>query len=489
MIGRLEYKWIVGIVFVFGLFMDLLDMTIVNVAVPKLQEELDATTTQVQWVVTGYLLSLAVFIPISGWLGDRFGTKRIFMTALFLFTAASLACGLAWSIESLIAFRVLQGIGGGMLTPVGTAMLFRAFPPQDRAKASTILMIPTVIAPASGPLIGGYLVEYVDWRWIFLINIPVGALGFLFAGLFLKEDRQPAAGRLDLPGVVLASAGLASLMYGLAEAGDRGLDDTRVLAFGAVGIAVLALFAVVELRSSFPMIDMRLFTNGLFRSANIVHIVGFAGLMGGLFLLPLMLQSPSTRGLGAFESGLTTFPQAVGVVTMVQVVGRLYSRIGPRRLLMIGMAGIAVTTFAFAFVELGTNLWWVRLIMFTRGCFFAFMLVSLQTATFATITQQAMGRASAVFSAGRQVGASFGVALLATVLTSRLSAHDTALRPGADGVAAMDAFHEAFIVAGVLAVIGLVAAVLIDDKDAAVSMGSAGPIREEEPGGTVAAVH
>jgi EmrB/QacA subfamily drug resistance transporter len=467
---RIEYKWIVGIVFVFGLFMDLLDMTIVNVAIPTLAEIHHATTTQVQWVVTGYLLSLAVFIPVSGWLGDRFGTKRIFMTALFLFTAASLGCGLSWSLESLITFRVLQGVGGGMLTPVGTAMLFRAFPPHERAKGAAILMIPMVVAPASGPVLGGYLVQYVDWRWIFLINIPVGALGFAFAGLFLKEERQAAPGRLDIPGLLLAASGLAALIYSLAEAGANGLDNARVLAFGAVGLALLTLFTIVEMRTEEPMIQMRLFKNKLFAAANAVQLVGFAGLMGGLFLLPLMLQAPATKGLGAFDSGLTTFPQAIGVVMMVQLAGRAYPRIGPRRMMMTGLAGVTLTTAAFAFINVGTNLWWIRGIMFTRGCFFSFMLVSLQTATFATISPQMMGRASAVSSAGRQVGSSFGIALLATVLTSRLSAHGTSLGPGADSSAAMLSFHEAFIVASILTVVGVVAAIFISDKEAAVSM-------------------
>jgi EmrB/QacA subfamily drug resistance transporter len=469
-VKRLEYKWIVGIVFVFGLFMDLLDMTITNVAIPTLSRDLNATTTQVQWVVTGYLLSLAVFIPVSGWLGDRFGTKRIFMTALFLFTAASLACGFSNSIEMLIAFRLLQGVGGGILTPVGTAMLFRAFPPHERAKGAAILMIPMVVAPASGPVLGGYLVEYQSWEWIFWINIPVGVLGFIFAGLFLREEKQPDPGRLDVPGLLLAGAGLASLLYGLAEAGDKGFGDTQVLGFGAAGLALLALFTLVELRTTEPMIDMRLFKNKLFAATNAVQLIGFAGLMGGLFLLPLMLQSPATKGLGAFDSGLATFPQAFGVVLMVQVTSRIYPKVGPRRLLMIGLTGVTLTTAAMYFVDIGTNLWWVRGIMFIRGCFFSFMLVSLQTATFATISPQMMGRASAISSAGRQVGASFGVALLATVLSNRLAHHGTSLAPGADSSAAILSFHEAFLVASALTVVGAAAAWLISDKEAAVSM-------------------
>ena len=486
MISRLEYKWIVGIVFVFGLFMDLLDMTIVNVAIPTLAEEFDATTTQVQWVVTGYLLSLAVFIPVSGWLGDRFGTKRIFMLALFMFTAASFLCGMAWSIESLIGFRVLQGAGGGILTPVGTAMLFRAFPPHERAKGAAILMIPMVVAPASGPVIGGYLVEYWDWRWIFFINIPVGVTGLIFAGMFLREEKQAHPGRLDLPGLVLASAGLASLMYGLAEAGERGLDDPRVLAFGAAGLVILAIFTLVELRTAEPMIDMRLFQNRLFATANAVQVVAFAGLMGGLFLLPLLLQSPATRGLGPFDSGLTTFPQAIGVVTMVQVSSRLYPRVGPRRLLIVGLLGSTLTTLAFLLVDAGTSLWWIRGVMFARGCFFSFILICLQTATFATIAAPMMGRASAISSAGRQVGASFGVALLATVLTSRLTAHDTSLAPGANTAATIEAFHEAFLAAAVLTLVGAGLSLLVNDKDAAVSMRQAETVEAVEAPAVVA---
>ncbi len=475
MLGKLDYKWIVGIVFVFGLFMDLLDMTIVNVALPTLGRDLDVDPRQgastIQWVVTGYLLSLAVFIPVSGWLGDRFGTKKIFMLALLLFTSASLMCGLAWNIESLVAFRVLQGVGGGMLTPVGTAMLFRAFPPAERAKGAAVLMIPMVVAPASGPIIGGYLVDYQDWRWIFFINIPVGALGLLFAGTFLREETQPSPGKLDFRGFVLAAAGLGSLMYALAQAGINGIDDPKVIGFGLAGLVVLALFTIAELRTPEPMIDIRLFRNKLFTAANTVQLVGQGGLMGALFLLPLLLQAE--MGFSAFKSGLTTFPQALGVITMVQISSRLYSRIGPRRLMMAGMAGGTLTTLAFLLVDLDTSAWAIRGIMFARGLSFALVLISLQTATFATIRPTDMGRASAIFNAGRQVAASFGVAVLATVLTSRLSVHDTVLGPsqaGGDPQVALTAFHEAFLVAAGLTVFGILASFLISDKEAAPSM-------------------
>ncbi|MFZ9564102.1 MAG: MFS transporter, partial [Ilumatobacteraceae bacterium] len=201
--GRIEYKWLVAICFVTGLFMEILDTTIINTAIPTLTEEFDATPAGIEWVILGYLLALAVFIPASGWIGDRFGTKKTFLFALSVFTGASVLCGFAQSLEQLIGFRLLQGVGGGMLTPIGTAMLYRAFPPEERARASAILIVPTVIAPALGPLVGGFIVTHFSWRWIFYVNIPVGVFGILFAATFLKEHRELRSARFDGAGFVL----------------------------------------------------------------------------------------------------------------------------------------------------------------------------------------------------------------------------------------------------------------------------------------------
>jgi len=466
---RLEYKWVVGIAFTFGIFMGLLDMTIVNVALPTFASEFNAPTTTIEWVVTAYLLSLAVFIPVSGWAGDRFGTKRTFLFALTVFTLGSLLCVFAWNIHALIAFRVLQGVGGGMLTPVGTAMLFRAFPPAERAQAAALLAIPTVVAPASGPVLGGYLVEYQSWHWVFAINIPIGIAGLLVAGLFLREEKQANPGRVDIPGFVLAAAGLAILMYALAEAGTHGLDDPRVLSLGIGGVVILCIFAVAELRTDQPMVDIRLLRNKLFRAANAVQFTGFGGFAGALFLLPLLLQAE--MGLSPLQSGLTTFPQAIGVAMMAQPAGRLYRRLGPRRMMMAGLTGAALTTVAFLLVDLETSQWWIRLIMFLRGCSFAPMMVSLQAATYATIRPQDTGRATAIFNAGQQVASSLGVAILATALSNRFIHYGAALGDPATRHGALLAFHDAFIPAVALTTLGIVvAAVLVDDKEAAGTM-------------------
>ncbi|MBE7518995.1 MAG: multidrug efflux MFS transporter [Thermoflexaceae bacterium] len=468
MTARIEYKYIVAVVVVFGLFMELLDMTIVNVAIPGLAREFGASATKIEWVITGYLLALAVFIPISAWAGSRFGTRRAFIFALSAFTLGSLLCATAWNAESLIAFRVLQGMGGGMAAPVGTTMLFHAFPPEERSRASALLAVPASVAPASGPVLGGYLVEYQSWEWIFLINVPIGVVGTLAAIFLLKEYREERVRRLDLPGFVLSAAGLASLLYGLAEAGQHGFDDSRVLFFGLGGLALLALFVAVELRSREPLIDVRIFRNRLFTASAGVQMAGMAGFAGALFLLPIFLQMQ--QGLSPFESGLATFPQAIGVLMLAPLIARLYPRIGPQRLMLAGVAGGSLTTFIFMRMDMETTVWWVRGVMLVRGMSFGMMLIPLQTATFATITPGKLGEASALFNIVRQVASSFGVALLATVLTSRLIAHNAQIGNPQTTDGAVFAFHDAFLVAGVVALLGLIAAAFVSDREAAPTM-------------------
>ena len=463
---RLDYKYTVALISVFGMFMNLLDLTIVNVAVPVLTEELDASAREVQWVVTVYLLSVAVAIPVSGWAGDRFGTKRFFLIALGLFTVGSVLCAAAWNIESLIFFRALQGVGGGLLMPVAQTMVFRAFPQPERARAAGILVVPTTFAPASGPLLGGVILDFLSWQWIFLVNAPVGVAGILLAALFLREQREERPGSLDLPGLVLASGGLASLLYGLAEAGDRGFGDARVLGFGGGGLLLLAAFTVVERARAEPLIDVRLFLNRMFALANLTQGMAFMGFSATLFALPLFLQLE--RGLSPLQSGLVTFPQALGVMAIAPLLARIYPYVGPRRLVAVGLTIASLTTLPLVFMDLETELWWIRLAMFARGMGFGLMLIPLQTAAFATISMARTGRATAVFNATRQVAQSFGVAVIATVLTSRLATRGAELGPlPIDAAASVIAFGETFVATAVLIALGVLAALLIRDREAA----------------------
>jgi EmrB/QacA subfamily drug resistance transporter len=475
---RVEYKWIVAAVFVCGMFIDILDTTIVNVALPDLGREFHANTASIEWIVLGYLLSLAVWIPASGWIGDRFGTRRVFLTALAMFTSASALCGQAHSLNELVAFRVLQGVGGGMLVPVGTAMLFRAFPPIERAKASTVLIMPTVLAPALGPVLGGWLVTDVSWRWIFYVNLPVGVLAFTIGFLFLREEREGIAGKFDVPGFVFSGGGLALVLYALSQGPEKGWASIQVAGAGAVGVVLFVLLVVVETRVEQPLLALRLFRERMFRNANILLLFTYGSFIGVIFLMPLYLQN--LRGFTPLQSGLTTFPQALGVIVSSQIVGGLYHRVGPRRLIVFGMLAMAAVTLPLAFVGLDTSLWQIRAIMFGRGIAMAFAFVPMQAATYANISPVDTGRASAIYSTQRQVAAALGVATLGTVLVSRINSATAGVTdPQALAHGALSGYRFAFLVGTVLVALAALTGLLIRDEDAASTMRSRAP--KDEP--------
>jgi EmrB/QacA subfamily drug resistance transporter len=466
---RVPYKYVVAVVFVFGFFMEILDTTIVNVALPTLSRDFGVGTSSIEWVVVGYLLSLAVWIPASGWIGDRFGTKRTFLFAIATFTVASALCGQAHNLTELVLARVLQGVGGGMMTPVGTAMLFRAFPPEERAKASTVLIIPTVVAPALGPVVGGFLVTDASWRWIFYVNVPTGIVAFVFGLVFLREHTEETAGPFDLAGFVLSGSGLALILYALSEGPIRGWTSPDVVTAGLLGVVAFAALTFIELRKRAPMLALRLLADRMFRNANLVSLFGYASFAGFLFTLPLFLQE--LRGLSALQSGLTTFPQAIGVMVSSQLAGRLYGRVGPRRLMVFALLGASLSVALFTKIDLTTSLWWIRLLLFSRGAFMAFAFIPLQAATYSTISRSDTGRATAIYSTQRQVAAALGVATLATVLTTATQRHLTSAEPGASVIAArVSAYHDVFAAAAAIAFLGALVSLLIRDEDAAASM-------------------
>ena len=439
-LGRtVEYKYVVAIVFVAALFLDILDVTIVNVALRTIGEEFE--TESIEWIVLGYTLSLAVWIPASGWFGDRFGTKRVFLTALALFVGGSALCGFAQSIGQLVAFRAVQGVGGGMLTPVGVAMMFRAFPPVERARAATLVMIPTLAAPALGPVLGGLLTDTLGWRWIFFVNVPVGLVALGFGLRHLREHTEPTAGRFDVPGFVLSGFALAAIVYALSEGPRLGWDDPWVVGLGVTGVVAFVALIWVETHTTAPMLALRLLRDRLFRTTNAVMLFGMASFIGLTFVLPLYLQG--LRGLTPFESGLTTFPQAIGILIGSQVSGRVYPRVGPRRLVVGGMLLAAVSIAAFVAIDLDTDLWWIRTLVFVRGLGMGLTFVAVQAASYARIAPADNGRAAAIFSTQRQIGIAIGVAVMATVLACVHHAQRHAERPraGSRGIS-LDVRHR-----------------------------------------------
>jgi len=474
---RLHPKVIVSIVFVASLFMSIMDTTIVNVALPSLGREFRVPSTALDAVVVGYLISLAAIIPASGWLGDRRGTKRVFLLALALFSAASALCGLAPSFPLLVSFRVVQGIGGGALTPVGVAILYRTFPPAERIQVSRILIIPTVVAPAVGPMLGGLLVDQLSWRWVFFVNVPIGMATLLFGLLFLQEHREPAAGRFDLAGFLLAGIGLALVTYALSEGPSAGWTSTSVLSSTLLGLLVLGVFTVVELRMQEPMINLRLFGNRLFRSANLVTMFSSTGFLGILFATPLFLQEG--RGASALTSGLTTFPEALGVVLSTQLVARLYPGVGPRRLMAAGLTGVAIMMSLLSLVGSDTSLWLMRVLMFLIGAGMAYAMQPAQVAAFATISSASTGRASALNNAQRQVGAALGVAVVSSVISAVGTTRLSATRATVPNLAA---YHVAFFAAAMLELIAVSWALTIHDSDAAVTLRRPAKQAREEVG-------
>jgi len=461
----LDQKVVVAVVFVCGMLMSSIDSTVVNVALATLSRQFNVRPSAIDAVVVGYLVSLAVVIPASGWLGDRFGTKRMYLLALALFTVASALCGLAGSFNQLVIFRVLQGAGGGMLTPVGTAMLYRTFPPNERVQVSRILIFPRILGPAGGPVLGGLLVSQLSWRWVFYVNLPVGVIAFLFGLIFLHEHREPTAGGFDLPGFLLAGTGFPLVMYALSEGPSRGWVSPGILLAALGGFLLITAFVAVELRIRQPMVHLRLMGDRLFNTTNLVTMFSSAGFSGILFLVPLFLQE--ARGASALASGLTTFPEALGVLVSSQLVARLYPSVGPRRLMAAGLVGVGTSMTLLCLVRLDSSPWLVRSLMFLIGVGMAYVFLPAQAAGFATISHASTGQASTLSNVQRQLGAALGVALLSSVLAAF-----GPTRIGITGVVQphVAAYRAGFLTAAALAVIAALIALRVPDRDAAATM-------------------
>ena len=457
----MNQKIAVPAVFVAATFMNILDTTIVNVALPTLGREFGVKPASVDTVAIAYLVSLAVFIPVSAWLGDRIGAKRVMLIAVAIFTGESALCGAASSLGGLVAFRVLQGVGGGLMIPVGMALLYRTFPPAERVRASSIIVVPTAIAPATGPVIGGLFVTELSWRWVFYVNLPIGIAAIAFGLYFLEEKRDHAPGDFDLVGFVLAASGLGLTMYGVSEGPFRGWGDALIVAALAAGAALLATLVWLELRSHAPMIDIRLYKDHLFRSSVIVLGLAQAAFLGVLFLVALFYQD--ALGLSALQSGLGTFPEAIGSIIGAQVVLRwLYPVLGPRRVMAAGMTILAVSLLLLTLIGAHTSLWWPRLLVLLSGYGIGHVFLPSQAAGFATISAADTARASTLFNAQRQLGSAVGVALLSSVVAAVGPVHVVNGKESANLVA----YHAAFVVAAGLAMLGAIVALTIRDSEA-----------------------
>jgi EmrB/QacA subfamily drug resistance transporter len=477
-----------SVVVILGAIMSILDTTIVNVAIETLARTFHTSISTMQWVTTGYLLALAIVIPMSGWAVERFGARRMWMISLGLFTLGSALCGLAWSSGSLITFRVLQGFGGGMIMPVGQTILARAAGPQRIGRVMSLLGIPTLLAPVLGPVLGGLIVDNVSWRWIFYVNVPIGIVALVLSTRFLPAGGRQDAGRFDFLGVALLSPGLALLVYGLSEAdGGSGFGSVTASGCMAAGALLTVAFVLHALRVDRPLLDMRLFRDRGFSVSNAAIFVFGAALYAGMILMPLYYQV--VRGDSALVAGLLLAPQGIGAMLTMPLGGRLTDRIGAGTVVPIGMVVFLVGTLAYTQLGPGTSYWWLALSLVVRGFGMGWTMMPLMAAAYAKLTHTAVPRATTTLNILMRVGGSFGTALVAVVLQRQVDAR----LPGSPGVLSSvapastplpaavarqisDAFGYTFWVVVAVTAVGLVATLLLPK-------GRPRPLGGDEPAG------
>jgi EmrB/QacA subfamily drug resistance transporter len=468
---RISQKVAVSVVYVASLFMTIMDSTIVNVALPTIGRDLHVQLAAVDSVVIGFMVSLAVFIPAAGWLGDRFGGRRVQLVSVAILTVSSALCGLATSLGELVIFRVLQGVGGGMMTPVGMAMLFRTFPPRERVRASGILIVPTAFAPALGPVVGGLIVSDLSWRWVFFINVPLGALVLAFGVTFLEPFAGEHPGRFDVRGFTLAALGLGLLMYGVSEGPVRGWHTAPIIATCVAGALVMIALVLVEQRVHLPLIKLGLLRDRLFRSCTGVLVLGSIPFLGMLFLIALFYQEG--LGLSPLATGLSTFPEAIGVMIGSQAVTRtLYPTLGPRRVMVGGLVLLAGSIGLMSLVGSGTNLWWMRTLVFLTGVGMSAVIVPSQAAGFATINAADTAAAATMYNGLRYLSGAIGVAVLTTVLAAIGPTHvvDGHESPN------LASYQIAFLVGAAVALLAVPVASTVNDYEARFTM-----VRRKQP--------
>jgi EmrB/QacA subfamily drug resistance transporter len=433
-----------------------LDATIVNVAIDTLGRDFHAGLSTIQWVSTGYLLALAMVIPLTGWSVERFGAKPMWLLSLALFLGGSLLCGVAWSAGSLIAFRVLQGVGGGLLVPLFQTILAQAAGPQRLGRLTAVMAVPALVTPVVGPVIGGLILDSLSWRWIFFVNVPVCALALLLGWRFMPDAGERGEHPLDVLGLALLSPGLAAVVYALSQAGSHGgFASASVVVPLAIGLALLVAFVVHALRTRIePIIDLRLLRARSFTASSGLMFIAGLSIFGALLLLPLYYQQ--ARGQNALHAGLLLAPQGVGMMIAMPIVGVLTDRIGPRAIVFVGMALATVGTVPYAQVgphtsELALGGWLV-----VRGAGLAAMFVPTFTAAYYDLRTEAIPRATSALRIFQQLGGSFGTAVLAVILQHQISG-----RAGAGSAGLATAFGHTFWWTVGLTALAVVPAILL----------------------------
>jgi EmrB/QacA subfamily drug resistance transporter len=451
---RIEpYVWKIAGVVILGMMMSILDTTIVNVALDTLSRDLHSTIAQIQWVATGYLLALAAVIPLTGWSARRFGAKRVYLVSIALFTIGSALCGLAESSTSLILFRVLQGVGGGMIMPIGQMIMAQVAGPKRMGKVMSVVVMPAMLAPILGPVVGGLILENFHWSWIFFVNVPIGILASILGMRMLPDSDLGEAGKLDVTGLLLLVTSMPLVVYGLSEiATKESFTTPTVLGPIVVGVVLAAAFGWHALRVARPLLDVRLYANRVFAAASLTTFGLGAALFGAMILVPLYYQQ--VRGESVVVTGLLVGPQGLGMLMVAPFTARLTQRFGGGRVAVVGVSILCLSSLPLAFIGADTSILMISLVLLARGIGIGLSFIPTTTVAFASLRTDQLSDATPQMNVLQRVGGAIGTAVLAVVL-QRASA-------GADTPAAMaSAFGTAFWWALGIAALSLIPCVVL----------------------------
>ncbi len=458
---------VLAAVVILGSSMTVLDLTIVNVALPTLGRDLHTSIATIQWVLTGYMLAFASVIPLTGWAVERFGAKRVWLLSLLLFMVGSTLAGAAWSIGALIGFRFLQGLGAGMILPVGQTILAQAAGPQRMGRVMSVFGVPMLLVPVLGPVLGGLIVDQWSWRWIFFINLPVGVAAVAAAQRLLPEAKPELGQRLDLRGLALLSPGIALLLYGLAEAGNQGsFGNTRTIVCASAGLALVALFAWhATARGKGALIDLSLFRRRAFAAAAATNLLLGIALFGSLILLPLYYQL--VRHENPLHVGLLLVPQAVGAALAMPLAGFLTDKVGARLVVSTGMVVALLGTLAYTQVGADTSYLYLSAALLVVGLGIGSTIMPSMAAAFQTLSREETPRATSAINAIQRIAGAIGTALLAIILQRVIAADIHDFHGGIEGMAALSRQpHTTHLLAGAFGTtfwvaVGLIAAALV----------------------------
>ncbi len=462
---------IVAGVVVLGAIMSILDITVVSVALRTFQTEFDATAADVAWTMTGYTLALAAVIPLTGWAADRFGTKRLYLLAVLLFTAGSVLCSVADGLGQLVAFRVLQGLGGGMLMPLGMTILTRAAGPDRVGRVMAVLGIPMLLGPIFGPILGGWLIEIASWHWIFLINLPIGLVALVYAWKVLPKDNVQPSESFDWFGMLMLSPGLAAFLYGVSSIPEHGtVTATEVWLPAVVGLALIVAFVPWALhpRNIHPLVELRLFKNRDMTIAVVAMMLFAIAFFGSSLLFPLYFQE--IRAESALSAGWLIAPQGFGAMVTMPIAGMLADRIGPGKVVLVGITTIVVGMAAFTQLTDTTSYAVIIVALFVMGLGMGGTMMPIMSAALATLTDQNIARGSTLMNITQQVASSIGFALFSVLLTNGLKdaiGEATAEQSPNPLPFLAGAYADAFLVAVILVAVCLVPALFLPRRKVA----------------------